>query len=135
MIDSRLASFLAFGEELNFTRAAARLHLSQPALHVQIRKLAEDVGDPLYRRVGRALELTPAGRELLGFGRELRDRTDSFLASLRGASPQRVVLAAGEGALLYSLGPAICPGPSCASSPATARGPWPRWPAPRPTWA
>lgn len=107
MIDSRLASFLAFGEELNFTRAAARLHLSQPALHVQIRKLAEDVGSPLYRRVGRALELTTAGRELLAFGRELRDRTDSFLASLEGSSPQSVVLAAGEGTLLYALGPAI----------------------------
>jgi DNA-binding transcriptional LysR family regulator len=108
MIDSgRLTSFIAFAEELNFTRAAARLHISQPALHVQIGKLAEDVGASLYRRVGRALELTVQGRELLGFGREVRERTDNFLASMNGGSAQRVVLAAGEGTLLYGLGPAI----------------------------
>jgi DNA-binding transcriptional LysR family regulator len=108
MIDAgRLTSFIAFAEELNFTRAAARLHLSQPALHVQIKRLGEDLGAPLYRRVGRALELSAQGRELLGFGRELRERTDRFLASLKGPSPERVVLAAGEGILLYGLSAAI----------------------------
>jgi DNA-binding transcriptional LysR family regulator len=74
---------------------------------VQIGKLAEEIGAPLYRRVGRTLELTLQGRELLGFGRELRERTDTFLAALKGEGSQRVVLAAGEGALLYALGPAI----------------------------
>ena len=108
MIDStRLSSFVAFAEELNFTRAAARLHISQPALHVQIQKLAEEVGAPLYRRVGRALELTGQGREVLAFGRELHQRTETFRASLAGHSAERVVLAAGEGALLYVLGPAV----------------------------
>ena len=54
MIDSdRLRSFIAFGEELSFTRAAARLHLSQPALHVQVARLTEELGVLLYRRVGR----------------------------------------------------------------------------------
>jgi LysR family transcriptional regulator, low CO2-responsive transcriptional regulator len=108
MIDStRLASFIAFAEELNFTRAAARLHVSQPALHVQIRRLSEDLKAPLYHRVGRGLELSPQGRQLLGFGRQLREQTESFLAGLGGDALQRVVLAAGEGALLYRLGPAI----------------------------
>jgi LysR family transcriptional regulator, low CO2-responsive transcriptional regulator len=108
MIDStRLASFIAFAEELNFTRAAARLHISQPALHVQIRKLADEIGAPLYRRVGRALQLSPQGRELLGFGRELRERTENFLSVLAGGGPHRVTLAAGEGTLLYALGAAI----------------------------
>jgi LysR family transcriptional regulator, low CO2-responsive transcriptional regulator len=108
MIDSsRLASFIAFAEDLNFTRAAARLHISQPALHVQIKRLAEDIGAPLYRRVGRSLELSAQGRELLGFGRELRERTESFLAAQKGEGAPRVVLAAGEGTLLYALSPAI----------------------------
>jgi DNA-binding transcriptional LysR family regulator len=108
MIDSeRLRSFIAFAEELNFTRAALRLHLSQPALHVQIRKLGEDVGAPLYTRAGRALALTSQGRELLGFARELRDRTDTFLKGLGQPGPRQVVLAAGEGTLLYLLGEAI----------------------------
>jgi DNA-binding transcriptional LysR family regulator len=48
-----LTSFIAFAEELNFTRAAARLHISQPAFHVQIRKLAEALGVTLYERAGR----------------------------------------------------------------------------------
>jgi DNA-binding transcriptional LysR family regulator len=108
MIDStRLASFRVFAEELSFTRAAARLHISQPALHVQIGKLAESLGVELYRRNGRRLELTPAGRELLGFARDSERRTETFLASLGRSTPRTVVLAAGEGSLLFVLGDAI----------------------------
>lgn len=107
MIDGRLESFIAFAEALNFTRAAARLHLSQPALHVQIKRLAADVGFPLYSRAGRSIVLTPQGRALLAFARDLRERSESFLAQLGGAAPRRLVLAAGEGTLLYVLGPAI----------------------------
>jgi DNA-binding transcriptional LysR family regulator len=104
MIDSdRLRSFIAFGEALNFTRAAAQLHLSQPALHVQVAKLAEDLGQPLYRRVGRGLELTDAGQAVLAFARDQARRADALRASL-GAGPAPIVgLAAGEGVLLYVL--------------------------------
>ena len=108
MIDStRLASFRVFAEELSFTRAAVRLHISQPALHVQINKLADSLGVALYRRSGRVLALTPAGRSLLGFARDSERRTDAFLASLGRATPQTVVLAAGEGTLLFVVGEAI----------------------------
>lgn len=108
MIDStRLASFRVFAEELSFTRAATRLHISQPALHVQIQKLAESLGVSLYERVGRSLVLTPAGDALLGFARDSERRTDAFLGSLGRATPRTVVLAAGEGSLLYVLGDAI----------------------------
>src|SRR5687767_11112697 len=108
MIDSgRLASFRVFAEELSFTRAAARLHISQPALHVQIRKLAESLGVALYRRSGRSLVLTTAGRELLGFARDSERRSETFLASLGRPTPRSIVLAAGEGTLLFVLGEAI----------------------------
>jgi LysR family transcriptional regulator, low CO2-responsive transcriptional regulator len=114
MIDSdRLRSFVAFGEELSFTRAAARLHLSQPALHVQVARLTDSLGVTLYRRRGRALELTHAGRALLAFGRDEARRTEAFLAGLgaasSGAAPvvRTVVLAAGEGSLRYVLGDAV----------------------------
>jgi DNA-binding transcriptional LysR family regulator len=108
MIDSgRLASFIAFAEERNFTRAAARLHLSQPALHVQITKLAGELGVALYRRVGRAIELTDAGTALLGFARDEERRAQDFLATLGRPAPRSLVLAAGEGTLLYVLGDAI----------------------------
>ena len=103
-----LASFIAFAEELNFTRAAARLHVSQPAFHVQIRKLGEALGVTLYERVGRGLALTAKGRELLAFARETRDETNAFLERLSGdGTPATTVLAAGEGTLLYVLGAAL----------------------------
>lgn len=103
-----LPAFVAFADTLNFTRAAEALHLSQPAIHMQVRKLQDSVGVPLYRRIGRRIELTKAGEDLACFGRETADRTATFLDELRGAAPTRpAVLAAGEGAFLYLLGPAI----------------------------
>jgi LysR family transcriptional regulator, low CO2-responsive transcriptional regulator len=103
----RLRSFLVFGEELNFTRAAARLHLSQPALHVQVRKLGEELGVELYRRVGRNIELTAHGRATLAFARELDERSQGFRAELGRPALQRLVVAAGEGTFLYVLGGAL----------------------------
>lgn len=103
-----LPAFVAFADALNFTRAAETLHLSQPAVHMQVRKLGESVGVPLYRRVGRRIELTPAGEELACFGRETAERTGTLLDALRGrAATLPAVLASGEGAFLYLLGPAI----------------------------
>jgi len=64
-----LASFVAFAEHLNFTRAAADLHISQPALHVKIRKLAQALGRPLYHRSGRRLVLTADGEAVARFAR------------------------------------------------------------------
>lgn len=103
-----LFSFVVFADHLNFTRAAEALHITQPALHAQIRKLSEDVGTDLYRRQGRALVLTAEGRRLAAFGREVDARGRDVLAELRGQSARGpVILAAGQGAFLYLLGPAI----------------------------
>jgi DNA-binding transcriptional LysR family regulator len=100
-----LEAFIAFAEELNFTRAAARLHISQPAFYVQIQRLAEAVGATLYERRGRNLVLAPQGRELLAFARDARDRDEAFQARLGGLPGRSLtVLAAGEGVLLYVLG-------------------------------
>ena len=51
-------SFSVFADSMNFSAAAAALYISQPALHVKIRKLAEQLGLPLYTRLGRRLALT-----------------------------------------------------------------------------
>lgn len=103
-----LFSFVVFAEHLNFTRAAAALHLTQPALHAQIRKLSEQVGVALYRREGRGLVLTVEGQALAAFGREVAARGQEVLAELRG-DPRSgpLVLASGQGAFSYLLGPAI----------------------------
>jgi DNA-binding transcriptional LysR family regulator len=103
-----LPTFYVFAETLNFTHAALRLHLSQPAVHMQVKKLESDLGVPLYRRVGRGLELTREGVALSRFARETQARTRSFLDELRGRpANEPVVLSAGEGAYLYLLGPAL----------------------------
>ena len=103
-----LRAFVAFASHRNFTHAARELHLSQPALHVQIRKLTDAVGRPLYVRAGRGLVLTRDGERLAAFGRETLARGGTLLAELRGErGDQPVVLAAGRGAYLYLLAPAL----------------------------
>ncbi|MFE0026842.1 LysR family transcriptional regulator [Amycolatopsis sp. NPDC059021] len=61
----RLRYFLAVAEEKGFTRAAARLHVSQPALSQQIRALERTVGGPLFDRTPGGASLTQAGNALL----------------------------------------------------------------------
>ena len=98
-----LRSFAVFSDHLNFTRAAERLHISQPALHTKIRKLGDALGVALYTRKGHRVELTEPGRHVAGFAREMLDRSRSFVRTLRGAEVSTVTLAAGEGAYLYLL--------------------------------
>lgn len=104
----RLASFRAFGESLNFTRAAEEMHISQPSLFAQIKKLESDLDTRLYTKVGRSLKLTSEGGRLLAHAREVHRRDEALLAELQGRSSEEpLVLAAGEGALHYLLPDAL----------------------------
>ena len=103
-----LRAFAEFAEDANFSRAALRLHLSQPALHAKVAKLASAVGRPLYVRRGRAIEITDDGRRVQRFALEVCASMTSFQDELQDRNAVKpVVLAAGEGAFLYLLGPAM----------------------------
>jgi DNA-binding transcriptional LysR family regulator len=84
-----LRYFLAVAEELNFSRAAERLHIAQPALSAQIRVLETQLGCELFARTTRKVELTPAGELLLEDAREIVARTDEAEAKLVAVSRGR----------------------------------------------
>jgi DNA-binding transcriptional LysR family regulator len=74
----RLGYFVAVAEERNFTRAAERLHVAQPALSRQIRLLEDELGVELLRRTTHDVELTEAGALLLERGSALLGDADAL---------------------------------------------------------
>jgi DNA-binding transcriptional LysR family regulator len=79
----RLRTFVAVAEELNFTRAAARLHLAQQAVSKSVRRLEEELGVELLERTTREVHLTPAGAALLDAGRPALAAADAAFARAR----------------------------------------------------
>jgi DNA-binding transcriptional LysR family regulator len=81
-----LRYFLAVAEELNFSRAAERLHIAQPALSAQIRSLETQLGTELFSRTTRKVDLTPAGELLLADARAIVERADRAVAKVAAAA-------------------------------------------------
>ena len=75
--------FQAVAEELNFSRAAERVFISQPALSHQIAEIEEVLGVRLLERTKRRVALTPAGRRLLDLARQLQASMDEGLREVR----------------------------------------------------
>ncbi|MCU6763059.1 Morphology and auto-aggregation control protein [uncultured Roseburia sp.] len=78
--------FLAVAEELNFTRAAERLFVSQTAVTQQIKALEEQLGVKLFERTKKKVVLTPAGMIFQGESRELLHHIDAIMDKVRLAS-------------------------------------------------
>jgi len=74
------------GEALNFTRAAARLRMTQPALSRQVQNLQEEIGVDLLRRSPTGLTLTAEGKLFLEEVRELLKRADESVEKVRALS-------------------------------------------------
>ncbi|WP_104128292.1 LysR substrate-binding domain-containing protein [Cryobacterium sp. Y57] len=82
-----LVGFLAIAEELHFGRAAARLHMAQPALSQQIRQLEKQLGVELFHRNTRSVTLSEAGHALLQPARQvLADVDIAIRAAVLGES-------------------------------------------------
>ncbi|MES5482418.1 LysR substrate-binding domain-containing protein [Bradyrhizobium sp. INPA03-11B] len=82
----RLRYFIAVAEELNFSRAARRLNLSQPPLSLQIKALEHEVGAPLFLRQRRGVELTQAGQVLLAQARKALAQLDDAMGTAQRAA-------------------------------------------------
>jgi LysR family transcriptional activator of nhaA len=93
--------FWAVAREGHLTRAAGQLNVSQSALSAQIKLLEDQLGQPLFARQGRALQLTEAGRVALAYADTIFATGNELLATLRdGQRLERQVLRIGAVATL-----------------------------------
>jgi len=104
-----LRSFVAVAEERHFGRAAERLHMAQPPLSQQIRRLEAELGVTLLHRTTRSVELAPAGEVLLVRARDILAAVDSAAEdTLRAARGEFGRLAVGfTGSATYALLPQV----------------------------
>ena len=83
----QLNVFDSVARNLSYTRAAEELHLSQPAVSMQVRQLEEAVGLPLFEKLGKKIFLTEAGRELHRYGQSVAQQLqelEEVMESLKG---------------------------------------------------
>jgi DNA-binding transcriptional LysR family regulator len=92
-LDLRLVQyFVTVAEELHFGRAAERLHIAQPSLSHQIRRLEQQLDVTLLNRTSRRVELTPAGCVLLTEGRRLLKQSERAIALTRTAQSEHLTI-------------------------------------------
>ncbi len=92
----QLRVFEAVARNLSFSRAAEELHLSQPAVSMQVRGIEAILGQPLTEQIGRRIFLTDAGREVLHASQAITARLDDLqhnLAQIRGVESGSLKLA------------------------------------------
>ena len=98
----QLKVFEAVARLLSFSRAAEELHLTQPAVSTQVKKLEEHAGNPLFEQFGKKIYLTPAGTELLQISRAIIQQfetAESAMLQYKGISGGKLnvgVISAGD---------------------------------------
>lgn len=98
----QLKVFEAVARLLSFSRAAEELHLTQPAVSTQVRKLEEHAGNELFEQFGKKIYLTPAGTELLQISRAIIQQfeaAENAMTQFKGVSGGKLnvgVISAGD---------------------------------------
>lgn len=85
----QLKVFESVARLLSYTQAANELHLSQPAVSMQVKQLEEKVGLPLFEQIGKKIFLTEAGREVFRYSRSIEQQIDELedtISNLKGIS-------------------------------------------------
>src|SRR5712692_5106302 len=97
-----LRIFLAVASERSFSRAAAVVHRTQPAVSQAVKRLEEEFGEQLFDRSSKSGTLTDAGRVLQNYGQRLTrlaEETESAMRELRDLRRGRVLIGANEAAI------------------------------------
>ncbi len=79
--------FLAVASYGSFAKAAEHLHLTQPTVSIQVKKLSDAIGEPLYETIGKQVHLTAVGREVVTAGHDIFDsitQLDDKINNLKG---------------------------------------------------
>ena len=98
----QLKVFEAVARHLSFSRAAEELHLTQPAVSAQVRKLEDHAGLPLFEQLGKKVHLTAPGRQMLDSARAILERVqeaEDALGAYKGIEGGRLnvsVISAGD---------------------------------------
>ncbi|WP_298234315.1 LysR family transcriptional regulator [uncultured Azohydromonas sp.] len=98
----QLKVFESVARHLSYSRAAEELYLTQPAVSIQVRKLEEHAGHPLFEQFGKRVYLTPAGTELLHISRSIIlqfEAAETAMAQFSGVSGGKLnvgVISAGD---------------------------------------
>src|SRR5260221_6424505 len=104
-----LKTFLAVAQERSFSRAAAKVHRTQPAVSQAVRRLEADLGEGLFDRSSKSGTLTDAGKVLQNYGNRLvrlAEEAESAMRELRDRRRGRVLIGANEAAV-HTLLPLI----------------------------
>src|SRR5712691_12832359 len=101
-----LKVFVTVAQEKSFSRAAEKLLRTQPAISLSIQRLEDELGEKLFDRAAKDLQLTAAGRVAFEYARRfetLQGDLENALAELRDKSAGRLTIGANESSTLYLL--------------------------------